>query len=248
MLAACGRSDQDVDAQSTVPTLPVEVGPVGSGSADVATESVGPPPALPAGSPEELEAESSLSVKRGIVTITGQSRSIRLCGSNVDLTLADQLDGALDAAYAQLGGKPMYAEMFGERGDGAAAPSSTSASFNVEELLYASSVDADAACKTPLGAYELLARGADPEWSVEVRSDSMAMKRAGVAAPFEFKSVEAADTEGAVTYRAGADGHVLELVVTQRVCYSNNRAEYFAYSATARFDKQTFNGCARVGG
>jgi uncharacterized membrane protein len=230
VLAACGGGDRDADAQATLPTLP----------AGIAIESDGAPAALPTGSPEELEAESSLSVKRGVITLTAQSRSIRLCGSNIDLTLADQLDGALDAVYARLGGKPVYAEMFGERGDGAIA-------FNLEELLYATSANVAGACQTRLGGYELLALGVDPEWSVEVRPDAMTLTRAAASAPVQFTSVETADTEGAVTYRAGGDGHVLELVITQRGCGNPDRAEYFAYTATARFDKQSFNGCARVG-
>jgi len=234
MLAACGKSDRDAEVQTTVPSLPagIDVGPAAA------------PAALPAGSPEELEAESSLSVKRGVITLTAQSRSIRLCGSNVDLTLTDQLDGALDTVYAQLGNKPMYAEMFGDRGDGANAAQSA---FNVEELLYASTANSEGACQSLRGEYELLARGVDPEWSVEVRGDNMTLKRAGAVAPVTLSSVETADTEGAVTYRAGSDGRVLELVITQRGCGGAGSSEYFAYSATARFDKQTFNGCARVG-
>lgn len=236
MLAACG-GDGQADGQPAVPSVPA----VAAGG-----EPAGPPPALPSGSPEELEAESSLSVKRGVITLTAQTRSVRLCGTSVDLTLADQLDGALDAVYAELGNKPMYAEMFGERGDAAAAPSAANgATFNVEDLLYATSTTPESACQTPLGEYELMARGADPAWSVEVRGDGMVFKRADASAPVEFKAVETADTEGAVTYRAGSASHVLELVVTQRGCRAGG--EYFAYSATARFDKQTFNGCARVG-
>jgi uncharacterized membrane protein len=202
-------------------------------------------PALPTASPQELEAESSLSVKRGVITLTSQTRSFRLCGANVDLTLTDQLDGALDRAYAELGGKPIYAEVYGDRGEAQAASNAPS-TFNVEELLYATA-NTSAACTTPLGAFELQARGSEPTWSVEVHQDTMIFKQTAAPTEIKFTAVETADTEGTVTYRAGADRHVLELVITQRACRDALTNEYYAYNATARIDKQTLNGCARVG-
>jgi len=203
-------------------------------------------PTLPTGSPQALEAESSLAVKRGVITLTAQMRSFRLCGSNVDLTLTDQLDGALDRVYADLGGRPIYAEVYGDRGE--AQPSSNAPSaFNVEDLLYATATNPTAACAAPLGAFELQARGSEPTWSVEVHQDTMMFKQTSAPTEIKFSAVETADTEGTVTYRAGADRHVLELVITQRACRDALTNEYYAYNATARIDKQTFNGCARVG-
>jgi uncharacterized membrane protein len=203
-------------------------------------------PALAGATPQELEAESSLSVKRGVMTLTAQTRSFRLCGANVDLTLTDQLDGALDRAYAELGGKPIYAEVYGDRGDTPPGGNSPSG-FNVEELLYATASNPAATCATPLGTFELQARGSEPTWSVEVHQDTMLFKQTVAPTEIKFAAVETADTEGTVTYRAGADRHVLELVITQRACRDSLTNEYYAFSATARIDKQTLNGCARVG-
>jgi uncharacterized membrane protein len=203
-------------------------------------------PAPPAASPQELEAESSLSIKRGVITLTAQTRSFRLCGANVDLTLTDQLDGALDRAYSDLGGKPIYAEVYGDRGETQAGSNAPSA-FNVEELLYATANNPAAACAAAHGTFELLARGSEPSWSVEVHQDTMLFKQTSAPTEIKFASVETADTEGTVTYRAGADRHVLELVITQRACRDALTNEYYAYSATVRIDKQTLNGCARVG-
>jgi uncharacterized membrane protein len=228
-MAGCGRKDEEARS-AAAPTTPEATA------------------ALPAAStsPEELEAESALSIKRGVITLTAQTRSFRLCGSNVDLTLTDQLDGALDTAYTELGAKPMYAEVYGERGDaqpGSNAPNS----FNVEELLFASGNNVAAACDTPLGKYELLARGNDPTWSVEIAQDSMTFRQTGAPTQIEFTAAETADAEGTVTYRAGLDKYVLELTVAQRACRDVAANEYYAYTATARLNKLTFNGCARVG-
>lgn len=203
-------------------------------------------PAPPAVSPQELEAESGLSVKRGVITITSQTRSFRACGASVDLTLTDQLDGALDRVYADLGNKPIYAEVYGDRGDTQAGKNAPTA-FNVEELLYATTTNPTAACATPRGSFELLARGGEPSWSVEVHQDTMLFKQTVAPTEIKFTAVETADTEGTVTYRAGADRHVLELVITQRACRDTLTNEYYAYSATVRIDKQSLNGCARVG-
>ena len=169
----------------------------------VATDTPTAAPVLPAVSPQALEAESGLSVKRGIITITSQTRSFRVCGANVDLTLTDQLDGALDRVYADLGAKPLYAEVYGDRGD--IPPDSKAAtSFNVEELLYATTNNPAAACAAARGAYELLARGSEPTWSVEVHQDAMLFKQSIAPTEIKFTSVETADTEGTVTYRAAS--------------------------------------------
>jgi uncharacterized membrane protein len=226
----------------------------GCGSSTTETGAAAPPastnatvPAPPGATPQELESESSLSVKRGVITLTTQTRSFRLCGTNVDLTLTDQLeDGALDRTYADLGSKPIYAEVYGDRGEvqpGSNAPSA----FNIEELLYATANNPAATCAAPLGAFELQARGSEPTWSVEVHQDAMVFKQTVAPTEIKFTAVETADTEGTVTYRAGADRHVLELVITQVACRDAITSEYYAFTATARIDKQTLNGCARVG-
>jgi uncharacterized membrane protein len=226
LLAGCGGKEEP--AGTPPPPAPAATAP----SADVSTA--------------DLEAESALSIKRGVITLTAQSRSFRLCNSSVDLTLADQLDGALDRAYADLGNKPMYAEVYGDRGDaqpGSNAPNS----FNVEELLYASGANVAGACDIPLGKYELLARGNEPTWSVEVKQDTLSFKQTSAPTQIDFTSAETSDAEGSVTYRAGIDRYVLELTITQRACRDSMSGDYFAYSATARLNKQAFNGCARVG-
>lgn len=217
-------------------------------------ENDAPPPApAPAAAPastlsqQELEAESSWSVKRGVVTLTSQTRTFRVCGATVDLTLTEQLDGLLDRVYADMGNKPIYAEVYGNRvepEDPHAAPTT----FNVEELLYATTENPAGACAQPMGSYELQARGSEPSWSIDVQQDTMLLKQMSAPTEIKFAAVETADTEGTVTYRAGADRHVLELVITQRACRNAITNEFYAYSATARLDKQTLSGCARVGG
>jgi uncharacterized membrane protein len=206
------------------------------------TNQVAPPSSmeLTQMTPEQLEAESSLSVKRGIVTLTDATRLFRACGSNGDSKLTDQTDGLLDRVYAELSSKPMYVEAYGER--------AVNGDFVMEEMLYATSSGIDTRCAAQTTRFELLARGNEPTWSVEITQDAMVLKQTGAPTEIRFTEVDTADAEGTVTYRAGVDKHVLELTVTQQACHDAASGEYFGYAATAKLDKQTFNGCARVGG
>jgi len=200
-------------------------------------------PAAPSESPAELEAESSLSVKRGIVTQTDKTFAIRLCSANSEVPLADQTDGALARVYAEMGGKSMYIEAYGERTTAVAG----NGGFTLEELLYATSVNPGNACTAPAATYELLARGSNPAWSVEVSKDAMLLRQNEAPTEIKFTGIDTSDSEGAVTYRAGVDKHILELTVTQRACHDATSGEYSAYNATVKLDKRPLNGCARVG-
>ncbi|MBC7982217.1 MAG: hypothetical protein H7Y02_00025 [Candidatus Obscuribacterales bacterium] len=188
---------------------------------------------------EQLETESSLSTKRGIVLMTAETRRFRACNGPGELPLTDQTDGLLARVYDELGDKPLYVETFGDRDD--------SGNFVIEELLYATANNIQAACGAPLAKYELLARGNDPTWSVEVTQDAMVVKQSGAPTEIKFTSVDTADAEGTVTYRAGVDKHVLELTVTQQACRDASSGEYYGYAASAKLDKHTLTGCARLG-
>lgn len=192
-------------------------------------------PLPPSAPPEQLEAESGLAVKRGVITFNGDAPSYRACGANATVALADATDN-VKHIYAKLGGKPLYAEAYGELKSNA---------FALEELLYATPRDPSAACAASPGKYELLASGGEPAWSVSVTQDSMIFRQSAEPKEIIFTAVETTDAEGAVIYRAGVDKHVLELTVKQNPC--EDGGAYFGYSAAAQLDKRTLNGCARVG-
>lgn len=190
------------------------------------------PPSAP---PEQLEAESGLAVKRGVIAFNGDAPSYRACGANADAALADATEN-IKHIYAKLGGKPLYAEAYGELKSNA---------FTLEELLYASPQDPNSACAVQPPTYELLAAGAETAWSVEVTQDSMIFRQPVEPKEIIFTAVETTDAEGAVVYRAGVDKHVLELTVKQNACEEGGA--YYGYSAAAQLDKGAFTGCARVG-
>ncbi|HYM34382.1 MAG TPA: hypothetical protein VET48_03245, partial [Steroidobacteraceae bacterium] len=148
--------------------------------------------AAPAPTPQELEAESSLSIKRGVVTQTDKTFAVRLCSANSEVPLSDQTDGVLARVYGELGNKSIYIEAYGERTTAVAG----NGGFTLEELLYASSVNPTYTCTAPAASYELLARGSDPAWSVEVNKDSMLLRQNEAPTEIKFTGGDTADSEG----------------------------------------------------
>jgi uncharacterized membrane protein len=206
-------------------------------------ETVANPPPATADAVAPAETESALAIKRGIVTLSESARRYRACGATADVELHDQTEKLLDKVYADLGSKPIYIEAYGQLAGDTSKPS-----FVLEELLFATAQDSASECSHPANQYELLALGHNPSWSVEVTPDSLVLKQSTAPTEIVFSDVSTTDSEGTVTYRAGVDKHVLELTITQRACHDSSNNAYYGYAVTAKFDKQTLNGCARVGG
>jgi uncharacterized membrane protein len=220
LMSACNRQSETLPAANTA----------ANPSATATTDGAAPP-----------DTESGLAIKRGVVSLGETDRRYRACGATADVELHDQTEKLLDKVYADMGGKPIYIEAYGQRAGDAGKPS-----FVLEELLFATAQDPAAECSRTANQYELLALGRDPSWSVEVTPDSLVLKQSNAPTEIVFTDISTTDSEGTVTYRAGADKHVLELTVTQRACHDSNHA-YYGYGVTAKFDKQTLNGCARLG-
>lgn len=207
----------------------------------------------PAGTPAATDAESSLAIKRGTVSLTTDTRVLRLCGEREDLWLAQQDDQTLDETYAKLAGEPgapLFVEVRGERiptPPGTAIPASFKQAFVLEELLYAGVASEGGGCAATVPAYRVLARGNEPFWSVEINSDQLLLREAGVPAATRLSVQETQDAEGSVTYRGAGDNKTLEITVTNSPCNDSMSGEYFAYAADLKLDGRTLRGCARVG-
>ncbi len=198
-------------------------------------------------------AESGLTIKRGAVVLTADARTLRLCGENEDLWLADQGEDSLEEAYARLVGEPgtpLYVEVRGERTAtpaGTSIPGDYKQAFLLEELLYAGVPGEGAGCETGAPAYRVLARGNEPFWAIEVATDKMLLRQPELPAPLEFPADESQDAEGSVTWRAAAGGHALELTISRVACSDSMSGAYFAYTAEAELDGRKLQGCARLG-
>lgn len=213
--------------------------------------SEGPPIAeLSSGPTEDTPADSSLSIKRGIVTSAGDHAMFRACDDKTDLWLVDEADGTLTQMLTEGDENAFYIEAYGERGtvpDSLPAARGQAGTFIIEQLLYAGAAGESRGCQQAAPDFVVLARGNEPFWSVKVTEANMVWRQADSAQESVFDELQADDAEGSVTYRASAQGRTLELAVDAQSCRDSMSGEYFAFTARAMLDDKEFTGCARVG-
>lgn len=229
-LAGCSRPNE-----ATVPTtLPP------AASAPTAELSSGPV--------EEAPAESSLAIKRGIVSGEGDHAIFRACDDPTGLWLVDD-EGALTQLLTE-DTHSLYVETYGERGpipDGLPAATAETGAFMLEQLLYAASTAEGRGCDRPAPDNVVSARGNEPFWAVEVTHTGIIWKQPDDPKQITLDELQAEDAEGTVGYRARDAKHQIELQIEAQACRDSMSGEYFAFAAVAVLDGREFRGCARVG-
>lgn len=232
-----------------------------AGCAPPADHAVSQPPAATAQAASSIEAqpaaeppaESGLAIKRGLVTLARDRATFRPCDEAVELWLLDQTDGVLAQAFAaelRNGPATLYVEAYGERAPPAgdiAAARSYAGSFVLEEVLYAGMRGEVASCPAQNTSAIVIARGAEPAWSVDISDSAVTWRQADAPQELRLPPAETEDAEGAVRYLASDAQHRLELLVDAGPCRDPLSGEFFAYAARALFDGREFSGCARVG-
>ena len=229
-LAGCSRP-----GDAPVPATPSSVNPA-------------PTSELSSGPVEEAPAESSLAIKRGIVTGEGDHATFRACDDPTELWLIDG-EGALTQLLTE-DTTSLYVESYGERGpvpDDLPAAKGQAGAFMLEQLVYAASTAEGRGCDRPLSDNVVSARGNEPFWAVEVTQTGMLWKQPDDPKEIALGDLQAEDAEGTVGYRASDAGHQLELQIEAQVCRDSMSGEYFAFAARAVLDGRDFKGCARVG-
>lgn len=205
---------------------------------------------LPSSSNAELPAESSLSIKRGVVSAaTGAHASFRTCDDKDDLWVIDESDGALMQLLTE-GATSAYVEVYGERApvpDDVPAARGHAGVFILEQLLYADIAGETAGCTKPASDYVVAARGNEPFWSAQVTDTGMVWKQPEAPQEIVLDDLQSQDAEGTVSYRASSSDHELELLIDAQACRDSMSGDYFAYAARAVLDGKQFKGCARVG-
>jgi uncharacterized membrane protein len=204
----------------------------------------GPAPSLPSSS------ETGLSLKRGILSITGEKGTFKSCGSDEPLWIVDQSDGSYPEVAANAGpNDALYVEVRGERGpvpEEVPEASAYAGAFILEQILYAGAPVPNRGCEAAAPAYIVRASGNELAWSAEVNDQKMEwMQDQGAAITFD--APRELDTEGAVRYEGRNDPRTLQLIIESQSCRDPSTEEFFAYSARAVLDGQEFKGCARVG-
>ena len=210
-----------------------------------------PAATAPAASPSEPPAESSLALKRGMLSLGTEQTTFQPCGEDARLWVIDQTAGVLSETFANES-KPieLFVEAHGER---APTPPEISAAraypgaFILEEVLYATPPSEAGGCNEPRPAYVVVARGNEPFWSVEVKDDKLIWRQPDDPKELTFDAIEGEDAEGTVGYTGSSQGHAIELFVAAQPCRDSMSGAYFAYSARATFDGKALEGCARIG-
>lgn len=235
--AACSKQEP--------PPVPVSTAPV-----PASTTAETPPSAAPV----EPPAESSLSLKRGVLSLASQQATFQPCGEAAPLWVIDQTDGLLRETFTgQTSPINLYAEAHGERTPtppDLAAAKGYRAAFILEEVLFATVSDASKlgqGCNEPAPNYIVKAQGNEPFWAVEVTTEKMTWRQPEGPKEIVMGAPQSQDSEGTVGFTGSADGHTLELFIDAQACRDSMSGAYFAYAARAVFDGKELKGCARVG-
>jgi uncharacterized membrane protein len=235
-LALCACSKQESPAPASAPVS--DPAPIPAATA-------------PVGPPVEPPAESSLALKRGMLSLATERATFQPCGEQTPLWVLDQTDGVLRETFANEP-KPLelYVEAHGER---TPVPTEIEAAraypgaFILEEVLYATPPGESQGCKQPAPTYIVIARGNEPFWSIEVVEGKLIWRQPEAPQELVIEALQAEDAEGTVGYSGSAQGHALELFVEAQPCRDSMSGAYFAYSARATFDGKALKGCARIG-
>lgn len=210
-------------------------------------------PAVSAASePEPSSTESSLALKRGVLSLAADRVTFQPCAQAQALWVIDQTDGMLHKA---LGDEPQpsqwYAELHGERmalTEELARTYGYAAAFVLEEVLYAAPVGESHGCEQRANDFVVAARGNEPFWAIDVRHDqTLLWRQPEEPRQLTFEILRSEDAEGTVAYFAAAGDRTLELFVDALPCRDSMSGAYFAYSARAKLDDRQLKGCARIG-
>lgn len=211
-----------------------------------------PPPAATselASGPVAEPTQSSLAIKRGVVTAEGDHVMFQSCDDKTPLWLIDESDGTLTELLTEAA-TAAYVEVYGERApvpDDVPAARGQAGVFILEQLLYAGVSGETGGCDKPAPDYIVAARGNEPFWALQVMDDGMVWKQPEAPQEIKLGEPQSQDAEGTVSYRATATGHTVELLIDSQACHDSMSDEYFAFAARAVLDGKEFKGCARVG-
>lgn len=206
----------------------------------------------PASSVAAPATDSSLAIKRGIMSLTEDRVTFTPCNAQNAWWVLDQSPGLQTQSLVEGAQSPpaeLYVEAYGERTVAVDEPQAAGfeAVFVLEEVLYAGVPGEVRGCDAPDATYIVTARGNEPFWSVEIRDDRAIWRQPSDPQEIVFDAPQTQNAEGAVNYSARVANHALELMVHAQPCRDSMSGEFFAFTARAKLDGTEFNGCARVG-
>lgn len=247
LVAGCSRKTDEPAPSAESAQSPVAAAP-GDAPAATAPSDAGPVSA-PAADSDASEAESGLSIKRGIAKSAGDHVLFRPCDDQADLWLIDEGDDMLAQLFAE-GMKTAYVEVYGERApvpDDLPAARNHSGVFVLEQLLYAGAPSDSGGCVPAAADAIVIARGNEPFWMAQVTDTKATWQQQDPTLEIKLDTLQSQDVEGTVSYRAKSDTYEFELVIDAQPCRDLVSEEFFAFAARAKLNDKEFKGCARVG-
>lgn len=151
----------------------------------------------------------------------------------------DWTGGVLARAHSSLAagpGEAVYVEFLGAIGK--AGPPGERESVTVVELLRASPSGEGSGCPRPAEEAEVMARGNEPFWRVDVFEDRIVFREPENIAGVEFPSGEALEEGARRVYRStrqGAGPRDIEVALERRGCNDSMSGEYLHFTATSRW-------------
>ncbi len=174
---------------------------------------------------------------RGTLTMRGGSGQFTVCGESAPTRVTDA-SRALARIYGEVAGaegQSVFAEVRGSRrGDHLAVTQ-----LRRMEL-------ESRGCGEDLSGVEFRAFGNEPFWRMDVGPRQIVLTRPG-SDPVTFSALRRTNADGNRIYTGDAEGHRLELTLSEQPCRDSMAGSYYSYAASARVDGQSYEGCAKEG-
>lgn len=189
---------------------------------------------------------------RGHLVWGHEVRSFEACDEGRAYWIVDRTAGELGRVYRALSTEP-YQPLYVEFRARPVAPPTEGFGADyaqaLEVLDLRRAARETAGCEEDLSGVEYLARGVEPFWSVEVRSDLILVRRLGrddLRFPYAASEVR----ENTRTYhsqRAGDPPAEIEIRLNERPCIDAMSGERHPFEAAVKVDAATLEGCALEG-
>ncbi|MFO7652794.1 MAG: hypothetical protein R6X25_03125, partial [Candidatus Krumholzibacteriia bacterium] len=176
-------------------------------------------------------------------------------GSDDRFLLADRTTLGLAGLVAREAGddRPAYLEFMGETGPGPAgdSPSEVAGVVLVSHLLFVGFGEGRG-CEEDLAGVEMVARGQEPGWQVEIRKDGAVFRTPEQPDGVRFSELTASHAGGGRVYEAvrdSADGGPggLTLSLAPEPCRDGMTGDWHSWRAELSVDGNRLTGCARPG-
>jgi len=191
-----------------------------------------------------ITAAADAQIWRGNFLVAKQGALFNPCRSSERLVLDDATPGrALEAAYRALArrrGRPIFVEFTGLRTD-------TAGTATIRATRFERAQADGPGCGEDLDAVRLRAYGFNPFIQLEVRADSVFLRRRPASTPTEYAGAALRIEGGEARSESATADAVLRLRVRAKTCRETLSSGIFSYQALIEVDGERYASCAYWG-